>query len=108
MKRKEEIVDVAADVYVIAVGTNDVRYRTAKVSSMTPEEFVANVDRLVQSVKAKHRAASFVFVGAWTTDHYDPISALGEKDPTAEPCLDAETARYTGRPRSAGDIFYGG
>ena len=80
LKRREEIVDVAADVYVIAVGTNDVRYRAAEVSSMTPEEFVANVDRLVQSVKAKHRAASFVFVGPWTTDHYDPVSALDEKD----------------------------
>ena len=79
LDRKEEILDVPADVYVVAIGTNDVRYRNPAVSAMTAEEYVLNLDRLVQEIKARQPAAKLVFIGAWTTDHYDPISVLDEK-----------------------------
>jgi lysophospholipase L1-like esterase len=79
LDREEEILDVPADVYVVAIGTNDVRYRKPSVSAMTADEYVLNLDRLVQEIKARQPAAKLVFIGAWTTDHYDPISVLGEK-----------------------------
>jgi lysophospholipase L1-like esterase len=79
LDRKEEILDVPADVYVVAIGTNDVRYRKPGVSAMTAEEYVSNLDRLVQEITARQPAAKFVFIGAWTTDRYDPLSVLDEK-----------------------------
>ncbi len=36
--------------------------------------------RLVQEIKGKRREAKFVFIGAWTTDHHDPVSVLGEME----------------------------
>jgi fucose 4-O-acetylase-like acetyltransferase/poly-gamma-glutamate capsule biosynthesis protein CapA/YwtB (metallophosphatase superfamily)/lysophospholipase L1-like esterase len=79
LERKDEMLAVAADVYVIAIGTNDVRYRDADRCCLTPEEYVENVDRLVKEIKGRHPQAQFVLIGAWTTDHYDPVSALDEK-----------------------------
>ncbi|HZP88909.1 MAG TPA: CapA family protein [Burkholderiales bacterium] len=79
LDRTEEILDVPTDVYVIAIGTNDVRYRNPKLCAMTSEEYTANLDRLVRAIRAKQPAAQFVFIGAWTTDRYDPISVLDEQ-----------------------------
>jgi lysophospholipase L1-like esterase len=80
LERTDEILDVSADVYVIAIGTNDVRYRDANVSSMTPEEYIQNVDQLVQKIQGRHRDAKIVLISAWTTDHHDPVSAIDEKE----------------------------
>jgi lysophospholipase L1-like esterase len=79
LDRRDEIAAVPADVFVIAIGTNDVRYRSEK-SSMTSEEYIANIDSLVQHITARRPQAKFVLIGAWTTDHYDPISMLPEPE----------------------------
>jgi poly-gamma-glutamate capsule biosynthesis protein CapA/YwtB (metallophosphatase superfamily)/fucose 4-O-acetylase-like acetyltransferase/lysophospholipase L1-like esterase len=79
LEKKNEIAGVPADIYVIAIGTNDVRYRDPRRCSMTSGEYIRNLAKLVEAIRNKHGEAQFVLIAPWTTDHHDPISALGEK-----------------------------
>ncbi|MFP4098256.1 MAG: CapA family protein [Alphaproteobacteria bacterium] len=72
-----------ADLYVIALGTNDVRYRREDICAMSSAEYIYYIDKIVNGITAKNKDAQFVFIGAWTTDHYDPLSVL-EKDARME------------------------
>lgn len=74
------ITNVAADLYVIAVGTNDVRYRDQKHCAMTATEYIENMRQLVKAIRQKRPDARIVFIGAWSSDHYDPVSLLGEQE----------------------------
>lgn len=51
-----------SDLYVIALGTNDVRYRDDKTCAMTADDFVLELDRLRQSLAEKSPSARFVFI----------------------------------------------
>ncbi|SDO04380.1 CapA family protein [Alkalicoccus daliensis] len=75
-KNKKEIVESKSDLYVVALGTNDVRYRDPKRCAMTPEEYTANIDQFVSGIREVKKDASFVFIAPWTTDNHDPVSKL--------------------------------
>lgn len=74
-EKVHEIGRIDADTYVLALGTNDVRYRNPDMCAMTPEEYARAIDGIVSALKKKNRDARFVLIGAWCTDEYDPISA---------------------------------
>ncbi|GAB3805759.1 CapA family protein [Virgibacillus kimchii] len=65
-----------SDLYVIAIGTNDVRYRDPKQCAMTSSEYINNLAQIVKKIKSRNKLAEFVFIAPWTTDAYDPISKL--------------------------------
>lgn len=66
----DEIPD--ADLYVIALGTNDVRYRDPDVCAMTSEEYVSRIDTLRKGLPD----AEFVFIAPWTSTDGDPYCKL--------------------------------
>ena len=78
LKQADEI--PAAEVYVIAIGTNDVRYRNPDKCAMTPQDFVNKTDMLKQKLKEKSPDATFVFIAPWYSSGGDPFSALGTED----------------------------
>ena len=80
LNRIDEISQTSADLFVVAVGTNDVRYRDEKFCSMTPEEYVANIQKLRDTVCEKNPAAKFVFIAPWTSTDGDLVSALKFSD----------------------------
>jgi len=66
-----------ADVYVVAIGTNDVRYRDEKTCAMDADRYIANINSLVNEIKAANPAAQFVFVSPWLAldnDLYTEVS----------------------------------
>ena len=76
LERLDEIIKTDADLFVVAVGTNDVRYRDEKICSMTPEEYVANLQKIRDAVKNNNSAAQFIFIAPWTSTDGDFISKI--------------------------------
>jgi fucose 4-O-acetylase-like acetyltransferase/poly-gamma-glutamate capsule biosynthesis protein CapA/YwtB (metallophosphatase superfamily)/lysophospholipase L1-like esterase len=76
LARADEIVETEADLFVIAAGINDIRYRDPAICAMTADAFVTSVDALVERIRAAAPRARFVLIAPWTTDHYDPVTPL--------------------------------
>lgn len=66
----------AADLYVIALGTNDVRYRDSNVCAMTASDYVSELERLRVGLSEKNSAAEFVFIAPWYSTDGDTFCPL--------------------------------
>ena len=71
-----KIVAIPADLFVVAIGTNDVRYRNENVCAMTPEEYISCIKILREAILYNNPAAKFIFIAPWTSTDGDKISAL--------------------------------
>ncbi|MBP0966605.1 MAG: CapA family protein, partial [Oscillospiraceae bacterium] len=86
-----------ASLYVIALGTNDVRYRNAEVCAMTPKDFVLRLDALKAMLLTRSPGAAFVFVAPWYSTDGDPYCPLNYADKTAlNESFCAELEQYCG------------
>ncbi len=65
-----------AGLYVIALGTNDVRYRDKAICAMTAESFTSELDSLKDKLSAKSPNAKFVFIAPWYSTDGDPYCDL--------------------------------
>lgn len=65
-----------ADLYVVAIGTNDVRYRDNTLCAMTPEEFVERISTLRKNLTAKSPDAGFIWIAPWYSTDGDPYCEL--------------------------------
>lgn len=70
---REAIAALHADLYVLAYGCNDIRYRDAGSCAMTAESFIANVDAVMQAVRQKNPGARLAFIAPWQSAPHDPI-----------------------------------
>ena len=61
----------ASDLYVIAIGTNDVRYRDESVCAMTSDEYISRIDQLKDKLLEKNPDARFVFIAPWYSTEAD-------------------------------------
>ena len=59
--------EVPADssLYVVAIGTNDVRYRDKSLCAMTAEDYIAQIDGFVRRIREERPDAEFAFVAPW-------------------------------------------
>lgn len=71
----QEIVGAEADLYVVAIGTNDVRYRNQECA-MTAQEYTENLQLLRDAILARNEDAEFVFIAPWTSTDGDTVSRL--------------------------------
>jgi len=69
-----------SDVYVIAIGTNDVRYRDEKTCAMDADSYTANINLLVEEIKAANPGAQFVFINPWLALDNDPYTAVPNEE----------------------------
>ena len=76
LEKISEITQTQAEYYVIAIGTNDIRFRNEENSAMTAEEYIANLDSLVEAVVEINDDAEFVFITPWYSIESDPVSVL--------------------------------
>lgn len=72
-----------ADLYVIAIGTNDVRYRDESVCAMTSDSYIKAIDELTNGLKAKSPEAEFIFIAPWYSTEADPYTPLSFEEKTA-------------------------
>ena len=73
----------AAELYVIAIGTNDVRYRDAALCAMTAADFTARADELKNGLLQKSPEAEIVFIAPWYSTDGDIYCELSFSDKTA-------------------------
>lgn len=76
LSNAEELSNLHAELYIMAFGMNDIRYRDAKKCAMNANDYVNNISEMVDIILAKNPLARFVFVAPWTTYNHDPVSKL--------------------------------
>lgn len=72
-----------ADLYVIAIGTNDVRYRDETQCAMTAVNYINEIDNLRMKLSEKNNSTEFVFIAPWYSTDGDPFCFLSFADKTA-------------------------
>lgn len=72
----ESIAGHCADLYVIAIGTNDVRYRNKKTCAMDPTSYIENINSLIEKILNKNPNAYFVLISPWLALDNDPYTAI--------------------------------
>lgn len=66
----------AADLFVVAIGTNDVRYRDASICAMDVDAFLHNVERIAEKIRVAQPDAKIAFVNVWLAYDNDRFSRL--------------------------------
>ena len=79
----QDIVASNTELYVVAIGCNDVRYRNEKTCAMTPEAYVASIEKMVDLIHQSNPEAKIVFLPPWMTLDNDRYSALSHEDKNA-------------------------
>ncbi len=65
-----------ADLYVIAIGTNDVRYRNESTCAMTAEIYSERIEELRIKLLDKNNSAEFAFIAPWYSTDGDSVTSL--------------------------------
>ena len=72
LERRDEFSSYKADLYVIAVGTNDVRYRESYNES-TKEDYISNIDKMVKAIRNVRSDAQIILISPWCALNSDSI-----------------------------------
>lgn len=75
---KYHILKSKSNLYIIALGTNDVRYRDPEICAMTKEQYIRNIQIIVNLAKKSNINSKFVFISPWLSLPDDKISKLNE------------------------------
>lgn len=65
---------------VIAIGTNDVRYRDESICAMTSAEYTQSIDRLCGIIRESSPDCEIVLIAPWTSTDGDPYCSLTYED----------------------------
>ena len=75
---QNDLIKSNSDLYFIALGTNDIRYRRASICSMDSIEYINNIDNIVNLTKTKN--SKYIFIAPWFSTSKDPISNLNHTE----------------------------
>lgn len=71
-----------AQLYVIALGTNDVRYRDDAVCAMTANDYILEIESLRSKLSTLSPDSDFVFIAPWYSTDGDPFCLLSFAEKT--------------------------
>lgn len=74
LARTDEIPE--ASVYVIAIGTNDLRYDNAELGAVTAEDYVRNMEDIRTVLKNLNSSCTVIYIAPWTSFDGDQVSPL--------------------------------
>lgn len=74
------IKDCNANLYVIAIGCNDIRYRNPQICAMNSKDFISNVDVITNRIRTFSPKCKFVFIEPWHSDFRDRNCKLKHED----------------------------
>ncbi len=80
-KKSEEIKTCASDLNIIAIGTNDIRYRD-NTSALTTEDYITNIENIISLIKNEKSNAKIVLIAPWYSmdDDKYALMTLEEKE----------------------------
>lgn len=73
-------VSAGSELYVVAVGTNDIRYRDEEICAMSAADYTAELERFVERIRSADSGAEFIFIAPWTSLDNDSVSVLDTTD----------------------------
>ncbi|MBP7176299.1 MAG: CapA family protein [Thermoclostridium sp.] len=76
LDHSDEISGCSTDLFVIAIGTNDVRYRDENICALDSESFIENINTLVFNIKQSNPGAEFAFIAPWLALDNDPFTKI--------------------------------
>ena len=79
----QDILDSHTDLYVVAIGCNDVRYRNKKTCAMTADAYVDAQEKMTSLILQSNPDAKIVFLPPWMTLDNDRYSNLSHEDKNA-------------------------
>ena len=77
-KLSSKIKESDSDVYFIALGVNDIRYRDEKKCFMDSDEYIKNIDKIVNLIE--NNEAKIVLIAPWYSLINDSISRISFKE----------------------------
>ncbi|MGN0518947.1 MAG: CapA family protein [Acutalibacteraceae bacterium] len=72
LDRIDDVTSCKADLYVIAIGTNDVRYRDS-VDESNESDFINSIKSLTDNIRKANNDAKIVFISPWCALDSDPV-----------------------------------
>ena len=79
----EEICNADADLFVVAIGTNDVRYRNPNKCAMDSDVYVERLGELRSKIVERNPNARFVFIAPWYSTDGDRQTKLQYREKLA-------------------------
>lgn len=70
LNKKNDIINCSSDINIIALGTNDIRYRNEN-SAMTSNEYISNIKKITDLLDNK-----IVLIAPWYSMNYDKVTNL--------------------------------
>ena len=77
-KFKNDIINSLTDLYIIALGTNDIRYRDPSICSMNREEYIYQINNIVNLIK--NHKSKIILIAPWFSLPDDYVSKLKHFD----------------------------
>lgn len=71
-EKKTTFSNFKCDLYILALGCNDIRFRDANKCAMTPKAFVTNYAEIVNNIKSSNINSSIIAIAPWRSMQYDP------------------------------------
>ena len=75
---KNDIIESNTDLYIIAIGTNDIRFRDESICAMTAKNYIEQLKNIVNLVQNK--TAKFIFISPWYSTSDDIYSKLNHSE----------------------------
>ena len=66
--------------YIVALGTNDAIYRNPSICAMTKEDYIKNIEIIVNFAKKNNIYSKFFFIAPWLSNPNDKYSILKESE----------------------------
>ncbi len=79
-KYSNQILSSNGDLYIVALGTNDIRYRNEKTCAMTAKEYIKELKKIASKIKKANSKAKIVFISPWMSLPNDTIAKVNEKE----------------------------
>lgn len=74
--KKQSIINCKSALNIIAIGTNDIRYNNPDISAMNKEQYINNINSIIELLKENNFNAKFVLIAPWYSTPSDTISKL--------------------------------
>ena len=78
---KNDIIQSNSDLYIIALGTNDIRYK-GNFCASDSKDYVYQMEQIVNLAKTENENAKFIFIAPWFSTDDDKIFKLYHKNKT--------------------------
>ena len=79
-EKKNEIKDCSSDLNIIAIGTNDIRYRDESICAMNEKDYIKNIDSIVKIVKNNKPNSKIILIAPWISLISDNVTPLSQEE----------------------------